>query len=66
MVQDNDWTYHFQNKADEMIVIAEGNPKKSKELINFLMGLKDEVLNQYASLKEYHVILKANEDGAGT
>jgi hypothetical protein len=55
--------YFFQSMSAEIITLVEGNMKKVPELIAMLNERLDEQLNEYASTKEYQVmILGAKED----
>ena len=59
-IQDNAWTYRINTGAAEIIELVEGNPRKAAELINLLTFWKDEIMNDFASIQEFHVFFKEN------
>jgi hypothetical protein len=58
VVQDHEWTRVIQSRASEIIALVEGNADRASELVRFLMDVKDEVLNEFASTKYFHVLFE--------
>lgn len=61
MVLDSQGKYSIHADVGERIALSEGNPKKAADLIRFDLERHDQRMNEFASLKEFHVILKAEE-----
>lgn len=57
---DGAWTWRFQAGIGELIETVGGTPAKAKEGLALLMEWKDEVINLFASQREFQVLLKAN------
>ncbi|MDI6688195.1 MAG: hypothetical protein QME06_08270 [Desulfobacterales bacterium] len=57
-VLDAGWAHLNQSKAADWIETVEGNPKKAGELIAALNQAKNGILNQYATTREFQVIIE--------
>jgi len=58
VVQDHEWTRVIQSRAGEIIALVQGSADRSAELIRFLMDVKDEILNEFASTRAWHVLFE--------
>lgn len=56
----------IQSHAADWIRMSEGNTKKAGELIQFMNHSIDEHINEYASVREYRVIIDDDEPGLDT
>ena len=56
----------IQSHAADWIRMSEGNTKKAGELIQFMNHGIDEHINEYASVREYRVIIDDDEPGLDT
>ena len=63
-VFDAGFRYFFQSMAAEMITLVGGNMKKIPEFIAMLNTKLDEQLNEYATTKEYQVMILGPADNA--
>jgi hypothetical protein len=62
-VFDAGFRYFFQSMAPEIIVLVGGNIKKIPEFIAAMNTKLDEQLNEYATTKEYQVMILGEEQG---
>ena len=62
VVQDHEWTRAIQARSSEIIALVGGDTAHAAELVRFLMEIKDEILNEFASTRFYHVLF-ASEGG---
>lgn len=61
-VLDEDLSYRFQTCAVDMVEKFGIDPGYISDLINYLMNIKNEVLNNYATAMEYEVILQETHE----
>jgi len=64
-VLDNRWTYQIQTEAPEIIGVVDGDPKRTGDLIRLLMDWKNDILNEFASTREFEVVMAATEEAEG-
>lgn len=57
----NSQRYVVQTSAAEWIELVEGNPKKRGDLIRNMNEKFDRMLNEFASIKEFHVLFEKTE-----
>ncbi|MFC1884651.1 hypothetical protein ACFL2O_07765, partial [Thermodesulfobacteriota bacterium] len=57
IVIDQTLAFHFQTKAGQLVELVKGDPGKVSDLVRELMQIKDEILNEFASTKEFEVIV---------
>ncbi|HEC04621.1 MAG TPA: hypothetical protein ENI84_00285 [Thiothrix sp.] len=50
----------INDKAGEIVQLVQGNTDKIAELIRFLRDAYGELMNQYATTKEFHVLFEEN------
>jgi len=46
----------------EIVAIVAGDPRRIPDLIQFLLARHDDEMNQYATMKEFHVLFEQNMD----
>jgi hypothetical protein len=61
-VQDHEWTRVFQSRASEICELVEGKTEHVAELIRFLLEIKDEIMNEFASTRQWYVLFEAEEE----
>lgn len=47
----------------EIVALVDGDEKKTGDLVRFLMVEFDQMLNEFATAREFHVIFKAEKEG---
>lgn len=61
VVQDHEWTRAIQSRAGEIIALVEGSADRSSDLVRFLLEIKDEIMNEFASTRDWHVLFQEGE-----
>jgi hypothetical protein len=52
-----------QSRAGEWVALVEGEEKRAGDLVRDMMAVIDQTLNEFATVKEFEVIFKANVEG---
>jgi hypothetical protein len=62
-VLDNSFNHLIESRAQEIIALVGGDQKKAPEFIHFMKVAKDQMLSEFATTKEFQVIVKPGKTG---